>query len=86
MVQRIKKQVTLHDLDIAMRRLTDCTGTEYSLELVKGGLYRLANKKGSYTYSKRVSKRELHDQIWLAIEVLSATPEIYEETEEKDVN
>ena len=68
-----------------MRRLTDCTGTEYSLDIAYGG-YRLANKKGSYTYSKRVSKRELHDQIWLAIEVLSATPEIYEETEEKDVN
>ena len=81
MVQRINKA----DLDKAMRRLTDCTGTEYSLDIAYGG-YRLANKKGSYTYSKRVSREVLHDQIWLAIEVLSATPEIYEETEEKDVN
>ena len=63
-------RVTIEDLNRAMKPLSSRTGQEYSLDIAYGG-YRLANEDGSQVFSKRVSKRELRDQIWLAIEVIA---------------
>ena len=63
-------RVTIGELNRAMDLLTGYTGQEYTLDIAYGG-YRLANEDGSQAFSKRVSKRELRDQIWLAIEVMA---------------
>ena len=63
-------RVTIGEQNRAMDLLTRYTGQEYTLDIANGG-YRLANEDGSHIFSKRVSKRELRDQIWLAIEVMA---------------
>ena len=63
-------RVTIGELYRAMKLLSERTGEEYTLDIANGG-YRLANEDGSHIFSKRVSKRELRDQIWLAIEVMA---------------
>ena len=62
-------RVTEKMLKESVFRLSHVSGDEYALDGAYGG-YRLTNADGSHEYSKRSTKRDLYDAVWLAIEVL----------------
>tara|TARA_R110000824_G_scaffold821_2_gene5034 strand:- start:9541 stop:9762 length:222 start_codon:yes stop_codon:yes gene_type:complete len=67
-------RIKMKDLEGVMDMLSRYTNQTYTLDIAYGG-YRLANEDGSYLLSHRVSKKELYEQIHLAIEVISHAQE-----------
>ena len=70
MAYRIKDS----DLDRAVSILSNDSGVEYGIDRAYGGC-RLVSKDGSREFSMRGTKREIYDQIWVAIEVLAFNKE-----------
>ena len=65
MAYRIKQS----DLDRAISILSNDSRVEYGIDKAYGG-YKLVSKDGSREFSKRGTKREIYDHIWVAIEVI----------------
>ena len=67
-------RITESDLDRAVSILSDLSGYEYGINKAYGG-YKLVSKDGSVEISKRGTRREIYNQIRVAIEVIANNKE-----------
>ena len=66
MAYRIKQS----DLDRAISILSNDSRVEYGIDKNHGG-YKLVSKDGTRAFSKRGTRREIYNQIWVAIEIIA---------------
>jgi len=62
------------DLNRAVAILSEQSGVEYGIDKANGGC-KLVSKDGSREFSKRGTRREIYNQIWVAIEVIANNKE-----------
>ena len=70
----IMHRITEKYLNRAVAILSEQSGVEYGIDKANGGC-KLVSKDGSREFSKRGTRREIYNQIWVAIEVIANNKE-----------